>query len=165
MAGTRTAPTVDGTPLFKLVSFGWMDYTGDRWSGMIPFAPDATAVEIEAVANVLQAASNATLHTVQVTDDYSSVPLKSQASEAVWENVKDQVVIHYKNPTTRADFRINIPSPGNLMFIEGTDDIDTADVLFTNITAAFAAGAPAGFVPVTVRFSKHRDVNQSTPIG
>ena len=162
---TRTAPTVDGTPLFKMVSFGWMDYTGDKTSSTVPFAPDATAAEIEAVAAVLQAASNATLYRVQVTDDYDSVALKSNATEAVWENVADVVVIHYKNPTTRADFRLNIPSPINAMFIEGTDNVDTADTAFTNVLAAFAAGIPTGFSPVTARFSKHRDINQATPIG
>lgn len=162
---TRTAPTVDGTPLFKLVSFSWMDYTGDKWSGMIPFAPDATAAEIEAVAATMQAGSNATLYRVQVTDDYDSIAIKSNAVEDVYENVKDQLVIHYKNPTTRADFRVNIPSPLDTHFVEGTDNIDTAAVIFTNILAAVAAGTPAGFSPVTVRFSKHRDINASTPIG
>jgi len=162
---TRTAPTVDGTPLFKLVSFSWMDYTGDKWSGMLPFAPDATAAEIEAVAATLQAGSNATLYRIQVTDDYDSIAIKSNAVEDVWENVKDQLVIHYKNPTTRADFRVNVPSPIDTMFVDGTDNPDTAQVTFTNILAAVAAGIPAGFSPVTVRFSKHRDINASTPIG
>lgn len=162
---TRTAPTVDGTPLFKLVSFRWMDYTGDKWSQSIPFAPDATAAEIEAVAVVLQAASNATMYGIQVTDDYDSTAIKSNAVEATWENAKDQLVIHYKNVTTRADFRLNVPSVKNELFIEGTDNPDLADVAFTNLLAAFAATVPAGFAPVTVRFSKHRDINQSTPIG
>jgi hypothetical protein len=142
-----------------------MDYTGDKWSGSVPFAPDATAAEIEAVAAVLQAGSNATLYRVQVTDDYDSIAIKSNAIEDVYENVKDQLVIHYKNPTTRADFRLNVPSPLDTFFVEGTDNVDTEAVLFTNITAAFAAGIPSGFSPVTVRFSKHRDINQSTPIG
>ena len=163
--GTRTAPTVDGTPLFKLVSFSWMDYTGDKWTGTIPFAPDATPVEIEAIAVVYQAASNASLYRIQVSDDYDSVAIKTNAVEAVWENADDQVVIHYKNPTTRADFRLNVPSPKEAMFIDGTDDIDTADALFTNLLAAVAAALPSGFLPVTARFSKHRDINQATPIG
>lgn len=162
---TRTAPTVDGTPLFKLASFSWMDYTGDKWSGMIPFAPDATAAEIEAVAATLQAASNATLYRVQVTDDYDSIAIKSNAVEDVWENAKDQVVVHYKNPTTRADFRVNVPAPIDTMFVEGTDNVDTAQVTFTNVLAAVAAAVPTGFSPVTVRFSKNRDINQSQPIG
>jgi hypothetical protein len=166
MPGTRSAPTVDGTPDFLLISFSWIDYVGDRYSAMIPASgTTATPAEIEALAVALQAASNASLWRIQVTQDYQGLPLKSNALEEVWNDAEDVVVIHYKNPSTRSSEYMNFPAPLDDIFVEGTEQVDTADALFTAILAAVAAILPSGFNPATVRFSKHKEVNQAELIG
>lgn len=165
MPGTRSAPTVDGTPLFKLVSFAFVDYQGDRNTLTMPFAPDATAAEIEAIAAVLQASSNASLWSVQVSDDYSGAMLRSNAVEEPRESADDFIVIHYKNATTRADFRLSLPAPVDEFFTEGTETPNPAAVVLTNLLAAVAPALPAGFNPTTVRFSEHREINQTVLIG
>jgi len=165
MPGTRSAGTVDGTPLFKMVSFKWIDYQGDRATTTVPFAPDATAAEIEAVAAVLQAGSNASLWGIDVADNYDGAMLRSNALEAVRESADDYIVIHYKNATTRSDFRLSLPAPLGTFFVEGTETPDPAAVVLTNILAGFAAGLPSGFVPTTVRLSEHREINETVLIG
>jgi hypothetical protein len=166
MPGTRSAPTIDGSPDFLLVQFRWMDYVGDKYAMSLTCSgTTATPAEIEALAVAFQAASNATLYEVNVTQQYSSIPLKSNALEEVWNDAEDVVVIHYKNPTTRADAYANFPAPLDDIFIEGTEQVDTADALFTAILAAVSAVLPTGFNPATVRFSKHREINQAEPIG
>lgn len=166
MPGTRTAPDVDGSPDFLQLSFSWIDYVGDRYTcSFLASGTAATPAEIEALGDVLQAASNASLWRIQVIQDYQGQMLKSNALEEVWNDAEDVAVIHYKNPTTRADLYVNFPAPLDDMFVEGTEQVDTADVLFTNILAAVAAVVPTGFNPATVRFSKHREVNQSELIG
>jgi len=166
MPGTRSAPAIDGSPDFLLTSFQWVDYVGDRYSAQIVMSgTTATPAEIETLADALQDASNASLWRVQVTQDYQGAMLKSNALEEVWNDAEDVVVIHYKNPTTRASEYVNFPAPIDSIFVDGTEQIDTANATFTAILAAVAATLPTGFNPVTVRFSQHKDVNQSTLIG
>jgi hypothetical protein len=166
MPGTRTAPPVDGSPDFLNLSFSWIDYVGDRYTcSFLGSGTTATPAEIEALADAFQDASNASLWRVQVIQDYSGAMLKSNALEEVWNDAEDVVVIHYKNLTTKADLYANFPAPLDDMFIEGTEQVDTADALFTAILAAIAAVLPTGFTPATVRFSKHREINQAELIG
>lgn len=166
MPGTRSAPTVDGTPDFLELQFSWIDYVGDRYAmTMLASGTTATPAEIETLSDALQAASNASLWRVRVTQDYQGQMLKSNALEEVWNDAEDVVVIHYKNPTTRASEYVNFPAPLDDIFIEGTEQVDTADALFTDILAAVAAVLPTGFNPATVRFSKHREINQAELIG
>lgn len=166
MPGTRSAPTVDGTPDFLNISFSWIDYVGDRYTcTFLGSGTTATPAEIEALANLFQDISNASLWRVQVTQDYSGAMLKSNALEEVWNDAEDVVVIHYKNLTTKADLYTNFPAPLDDIFIEGTEQVDTANVDFTNLLAGIAAVLPTGFTPATVRFSKHREINQAELIG
>lgn len=166
MPGTRSAPIVDGSPDFLLTQFRWIDYVGDKYAmSLLMSGTTATPAEIETLADAFQAASNASLWEINVTQQYSSVPLKSNALEEVWNDAEDVVVIHYKNPTTRADLYANFPAPLDDIFVEGTEQVDTADTLFTDILAAIAAVLPSGFSPLTVRFSKHREINDAELIG
>lgn len=166
MPGTRSAGTVDGTPDFLEVSFQWIDYVGDRYTcSFIASGTTATPAEIEALAADMQAISNASLWNVRVTQDYRGAMLKSNALEEVWNDAEDVMVIHYKNLTSRADLYVNVPAPLDDIFVEGTEQVDTAHADFTALLASVAAILPTGFNPATVRFSKHREVNQAELIG
>ncbi|MCI0554989.1 MAG: hypothetical protein L0287_28915 [Anaerolineae bacterium] len=166
MPGTRSAPTINGTPDFLQLQFRWIDYVGDKYAmSLLASGTTATPAEIEALAVAFQAASNASLWEVNVTQNYSSVPLKSNALEEVWNDAEDVVVIHYKNPSTQASSYANFPAPLDDIFVEGSEQVDTANALFTGILAAIAAVLPTGFSPLTVRFSKHREINDAELIG
>lgn len=166
MPGTRTAPAVNGTPAFLNISLSWIDYVGDRYTcSFLGHGTTATPAEIEALAALFQGLSNASLWRVQVSQDYAGAMLKSNALEEVWNDAEDVVVLHYKNLTTRADMYINFPAPLDDIFVEGTEQVDTANTDFTDLLAGIAAVLPAGFTPATVRFSKHREMNQAELIG
>lgn len=156
MPGTRTAPTVDGSPSYINASFVWYDYTGDQRTDTYQFDGDSTNAEIEALAAALQAASNATLWRIKKSDTYNSVGDPSNALEEVWENAKDNIVLLAKNAANNSqDFYI--PSPINDMFIEGTESIDPTD---TTLNAVLTAIAPmqAGYGFVSARFTHRRQI-------
>lgn len=165
MPGTRTAPTIDGAPNFKMLSVSYYDVGDDEKTITVPIDAEATAAEIETVIDGLVPASNATIWRVQVTEDYTGAKLISNAVNAVQNTVQDVINVHYKNPTTRADFRLVLPAPLHTMLVANTEKVDTTDALFTGVLAAFAPVVPAGFAPTTARYSQHREGNESTPIG
>jgi len=165
MPGTSSAQTVDGTPTFQMVSFKFIDYAGDRYTLTMPFDPSTTAAEIEAVKDVLQASSNASLWGVDVTANYDGAMLRSNAVNEPRESADDLIVIHYKNAATRSDFRASVPAPVAEFLVDGTETPDPAATVLTNLLAALATAIPTGFAPTTVRFSEHREVNETVLIG
>lgn len=166
MPGTRTAQTVDGSPDYLEITFQWVDYVGDRFTcSFIASGTAATPAEIEGLAADMQAISNASLWNIRVVQDYRGQMLKSNALEEVWNDAEDVMVVHYKNLATRADLYVNVPAPIDDIFVEGTEQVDTADTAFTDLLSTIAAVLPTGFNPATVRFSKHREINQSELIG
>lgn len=165
MPGTRNAPTVDGTPNFRIASFSFIGAREDRKSISFPFAGDTTDLELEAIATALQAGSNGSMWRIQVTDDYSAVPIVSNAVDAQYSSLQDNVLISYKNPTTRATEFFYVPAPIASMLLAGSEEVDTADATFTALLAAIAPALPVGMSPVTTRFTEHREMNATQPIG
>jgi hypothetical protein len=161
MAGTRTAPLVDGLGgTYKVVSFRWADYTGEKRTDSYRVDAAAVAGEIEALAVALQAGSNATLYEIQVAEHYVSVPIPSlNADEAVWENAASNVVIQYKHPTLES-IRCFVPSPDNAMFVEGTENVDPANAEFLAIRLAFGVLQDIEYRAVGVRFTHRLQINQ-----
>lgn len=156
MPGTRTAPTVNGTPAYKVVSLTWYDYTGDQRTDSYQFDADSTALEIEAFAAAMQALSNATLWRIQVKDTYNSVGDSSNALEEVWEEVSQNLVFLAKDSLNNA-MDIFVPSPVNSAFLEGTENIDPANA---DIVALLAATLPmkTGYSFVSGRFTARRAI-------
>lgn len=164
MAGTRTAPTVDGTGFsYKRVSVAVMDWTGEKRSDSYQFDIAATDAQIEAFIAAQQLISNATIYRVEVAEVYSSVADQSNADENVWEEASTNLVIQTKNPTNQS-IRTFVPSPINEMFIENTEAIDPTNVDLTAYLVAMAALLPVGYEVVGARFTARRQMNQQIKI-
>jgi hypothetical protein len=162
MPGTRTAPQVDLVPsviTFKTVSLRWTDYTSDVRTDTYQLAATATSAQIENLADALQAASNASLYEIKISEHYSSVPDNDNALEEVWENVTDNLVIQAKKPTNES-IRVFVPSPVNSMFIETTDAIDPTSVVLGAVLTAFDAVIDIDYEYVGARFTSRRQINQ-----
>lgn len=154
---TRTAPTIDGTPNWKVLSVTVYDYTGEQRTDSYYLDADATDAEIEAIVAALQATTNATIWKVSVSDLYNSVGDPSNATEAVWEEASANLVLLMKSPTVEKGFNFFIPAPSNDMFIEGTENVDPAN---TELAALMTAILPvrATYSFVSARFTARRDV-------
>jgi len=165
MAGTRTAPTVDGANTYKVVTLKWIDWTADKRSDSYIFTTAlATDANVEAFAVAMQAASNASLYEVRVTDAYSSVAENGNADEDVWENVKDNLVLQAKQPLGGMSVRDYIPSPINGMFLEGTEDIDPTSTVLIAVLTAWDTLLDASYEIVGARMTHRRQINQQIPI-
>lgn len=160
---TRTAPTIDGTPTWKVVSITLYDYTGEQRTDSYYMDADSTDAEIEALVAAVQAATNGTIWKVGVTDLYNSVGDSSNADEEVWEEASSNLVLLLKSPTVEKGFNFFIPAPANAMFIEGTESIDPASA---ELAAVMTALLPmrSGYSVVSGRFTSRRDVGTKVNI-
>lgn len=162
MPGTRTAPTVNGTPQYKVVSLTWYDHTGDVRTDSYQFDAAATDGQIETFAAAMQALSNATLWRIQVSAGYNSVGDSSNALEQVWENVKDNLVFLAKD-TANNGFNVFVPSPINGVFIENTETIDPTQSAISDLLAAMLA-MKSGYSIVSGRFTHRKQINRAVRI-
>jgi len=124
---TRTASTVDGTGEFREVSLRWIDAVGDIRSDATIIDAGATDVQIEAVAAAMQAASNASLYAIRVTDVYEGAKSKGNADSAVRESLQDNIVFHAKD-SGRVDRRSFVPAPLAAVFVADTETPDEGEL-------------------------------------
>jgi len=135
MAGTRTAPTIDGSPTYLTVSITVYDWTGDQRTDSYQIDADSSDAEIEAFVAAMVATSNATVWRVTIGQVYNGDGDKNDAVEEVWENVKDNVVLLAKKTDNSAqDFFI--PSPINAMFLENSEEIDPSSAVLVTLLAS-----------------------------
>lgn len=163
MAGTRTAPTVNGTPTFKKVSVTLYDYTGDQRTVSNVVDADTTDADVEAYIAQLQSMTNATIWRVEFTDVYGNLGDKGNAVEEVWENINDNQVTLMKAAAGLEAQDWYIPSPINAMYNEGTETIDPDNALYAAylvILTAFRAGSQA----VSTRMTHRRQKGKSQRI-
>jgi len=159
MAGTRTAPTINGTPVYQELQLSWIDYTGDVRSDSYFLDAAATDAQAVALAAAAQAASNSSLWRATMKSVYEGDQDSSNGTEVVWENVEDNLVIQAKN-TTKQSLRFFIPAPNNGMFVEGTENIDPTNAELTAVLTAFLAVVPTGYTIRGARFTHRRQINQ-----
>lgn len=156
MAGTRTAPTVDGSPTFKQVSVTFYDYTGEQRTETTQIDASATDAQIEAYVAATQAGSNGSIWRVRVGEVYNSVGDPSNADEDVWEDIDTNVVILTKDAVNNSQDWF-LPAPINAMFLDGSENIDPSNgVLGAWLTALSALRA--GYSIVSGRFSQRRQI-------
>lgn len=163
MAGTRTAPTVDGTPPWQDVSFRFVDASEDVRSVSGQFPPGTTAAQIEAIAAALQTRSNASLFEVRVTDSYASAPDAGNADPVVHISVFDNVVMLFKDQENHSqDFFI--PAPTSDVQPENSDQPDTAELIPLGlvIVNALEMGTTDDWQTISARFTERREKNQRT---
>lgn len=164
MAGTRTAPTIDGTPTYWNVQLRWVDAAGDLRSDLyrITIATDAL---IETFVAAMQSASNACLYQVEPRAVYASIPQKSNADEAVWNSKDANIVMQMGEAATQRKFDIFVPAPEETNFVDDTEQPDPASAELAAITTAMAALQLLVYVPISYRFTERRDKNPRVLVG
>lgn len=128
---TRTAPDATGAATTRLMTFKWMDVSGDTWTEAVYIPSDATAAEIEALADAAQAGSNASLYEIDVQSVWGGIETAEQENadnESKSASVFDRLTVtakHKTNPDIK-DKRFSIPAPKFPLFINNFADTDPA---------------------------------------
>lgn len=163
MAGTRTAPTVDGTSFIQkrlAMSFRGADGDAKTVSGLIP--DGATPAQIEAVVAAIAAGSTASLYSVEITDVYIGADSVQNADGSGGRtSVQDLIRFSMKNLPQGFSKRYYVPAPVSDFFLANSETIDTIDVVFTDITSALDALEPAEVTFSTVGFVEHQETNKA----
>jgi hypothetical protein len=159
MAGTRTAPTVDGNPTLVAVSMKFVD--ADNGETTVTFAVDPAILNatVEAVAAKTQAMSNASLYEIAVVPIYRGARAASNAVSDDYVSVKDSIRLSYKNISTNAYIRAYAPSPlGDL--IGSNAVVDTSAVVYTDWKTAVDACLVSGYSAINVAFVQYTARNK-----
>lgn len=164
MAGTRSAPVVDGgTPNRTRVTFRMMDAGGEKRAVSLDVPNSVTDAQIDAYVNAVQALSNATVYEVSKQSMYTSIPVESNAqTDSPFTSVYDNLVLLVKDPTINKAQDGFIPAVEGIVVLDG-DVIDTTDVNYIAYRDATVALVGGSYQAVSARFTERRDKNDSVP--
>jgi hypothetical protein len=164
MAGTRSAPTVDGgTANRTSLSMKFMDAGGDKRSVSIDVPNAITGAQIDALANAAQAISNATLYEITKNERFTSVPVEANAqTDSPFTSVFDNLVVLCKDVSINKSQDGFVPSVEGIIVPDG-DVIDTDDVNYIAYRDALVAALGGNYAAVSARFTERRDKNDSVP--
>ena len=165
MPGTRTAPTVDGTPPYQTASYQFIDASEDVRSISIQFPPGTTATQINSVGTQLQALSNASLFKIEVKQVYGSTPDVGNALAVVHMSVFDNVVVLFKDQLNHSqDVFVVAPTTDLQPTDSDTPDGTELTALILAVTAGLEQGTTDDWQAVSARYTERREKNQRTYI-
>jgi len=159
----RTAPTVDGTPDYKLVSLHYIDASGDLRSDSLQVPAAATDAQIEAFAESIADITNSSLYQIKVSFTYNSVADKDDAVDATKDSVYDNLVVLAKT-ALNLSARSYVPAPEGALFVPGTDQIDPTNADLAVYFAAFLALVGGTYDIVSARYTERREINEAVRI-
>lgn len=161
MPGTRTAPTVDGTPPFQRASYSLIDASEDVRTISIQLPVGATAAQIEAIGTQLQDLTNASLFQIEVNQVYGSQPDPGNALEAVHLSVFDNVVLLLKDQLNHSQ-NFFVPAPVTDLQPADSDTPVVSEILALGIalTAGLEQGTTDDWQLVSLRYTERREKNQ-----
>jgi hypothetical protein len=168
-AGTRTAGTVDGTGVYRLVSLRLIDESGDIRTMSVHTPSTTTNAEIESFAAAYQAVTQASLFSIHVTEVYSAVEDKNDAQTGTRDSVFDVLNILNRNASAVADtIQIHAPEPATML--DNSDEIDPASgtlgTLFTTMLAVLngGAGGAGTYEVISARYTERKERNKAIKI-
>lgn len=163
MPGSRSAPTVDGTPTRTVLSMSFYDQDDGETTVTHQIANDATDVEIEALAAAAQAGSNASLFDIQVIQDYQGIGLASNALPDDYVSVADVIRFSNKQLASGAYIRAYLPAPLGTMV--ANQQVIVTDATYAAWRDAVIAVLPAGFAALNAAFVQNVRRNKGISPG
>lgn len=164
MAGTRTAPTVDGSPTYNTLTIYFIDTTGDLSSESFRFDSGASAATIEALIVAWQDMTQSSIYRVDVTDVYRGAQDKSNASALARAQASQGINNVFRNTTTFVADTYRIVAPVDALFIPQTDTIDGSVALWTTWAAALLAVIPPTVDWESAGYTERKSTNKKTRI-
>jgi len=125
MPGTRMAPTVNGTPLYKHITIRLIDQRGNLRADAVQVPNTVTDAEIEAYIAAYQVLSNASIYEVQVSDIYKGEKDAGNAATAERGSVNDviNVLLHDQAAWPAVAQTGTLRAPIDTLFVAESDDV------------------------------------------
>lgn len=165
MAGTRTAPTVNGTPVTKYVSLHFIDITGDEKTTGDRFPAAATDAQIEAWAAAEQAASSGSLYKVSTTYEYTGAADKNNAVLAEKSEVSNVINRLFKKTDGSAkSVPILAPVPDCFVSSDSDDPTIVSPSPIPATLTALLALLGAGWDAVSLRYTSRKQQNPAVKL-
>lgn len=159
----RTAPTVDGSGDFKLVSIHLIDASGDVRSDSIQVPFSATNAQIEAVVDAYNALTNASIYKIEVSEVYNSVADKSDAVDQPKDSVFDNFVFLFKDSMNNSK-RGFVVAPVGDAFVSGTDQVDPTNTDIAAYITAMLALIAGTYSLTQIRYTERREINEAVKV-
>jgi len=157
MAGTRTAPEVDvvGSNL-NSTTLHFIDASGDQFTDSIQTVAPLGLGVVEAYATDYQAATQASLWKVTVTNSWYGEPDPDNAQALFRGSVKDGINLLFKNGTTLSaqSPRLIAPIAG---IMQGNQDIPLLTATEMATLIATYQTMLAGFDLISAQFTERRE--------
>lgn len=97
MAGTRTAPTINGTPPKVVISLGVIDASGDKYSDSVVLSSLPLDVDIEAYVAAYQLVTQTSVYNVSVSLEYEGDADPDNAETDQRNSAKDGINLLWKD--------------------------------------------------------------------
>ena len=122
MAGTRTAPTVDGTPPKVLITLSVIDSSGDKYSDTLVLTSVPLDVDIEAYVAAYQLVTQASVYSANVQLVYEGDADPDNATTDQRNSAKDGINFLWKDFTSLASQSTRVVAPITAV-MQGNQDI------------------------------------------
>lgn len=162
-AGVRTAPTVNGAPVTKIVSYSVIDVYKDVRTESFLVDGAATPAQIEALIAAVAAGCTGSLFEVKVQEVYAGARQVGNATGLGRQSADDKLFVTVREPSLKATKRLYVPAPAAELFQANSEIVDTTDQLFIDITNALTP-LLGTYTFSTVSFTERSESNTPTAL-
>jgi hypothetical protein len=153
---TRTAPDMTTAANRRIVTFRFIDSSGDLFSQSFDVALAATAANLEALADAFQAATQASLFSIQDTVERNGQASVANADTGSRDSVKNGINTLLKIPTTGESFAPRLIAPQPVVMVGTTDTPNVLADEFVDWVDALELLFPA-YDFVSAQFTERRE--------
>lgn len=163
MAGTRTAPTIDGTPNYRLLSLRLVDKSNDKRAETFEIALASDPADIEDFVAGYALRTNSSVYGVYDVSGYVSPAQASNAGVGTKSSsVADGINFLYTGATGDSE-DVRLIAPIGSLFVGDTDGIDpVAAAAFNALVTPLLVGTK---VPITAQYTERKEKQNNPKLG
>ncbi len=159
LLAARVLPTIDGSPTYTEISLRYIDYVGDQHAVVSIIDGKATDAQLEFLVIQTVARSQASLHTLRITQVYAGEKSKDNAFTPPFSSVQDMIVYHAKDANHKSR-RAYLPAPARPNFLPASDTPGSEPAQMGNWLNAWSTVWAGTFEGVSMRFTQRREINK-----
>lgn len=151
----RSAPTVDGSPNYRLLSLRLIDISGDKRAEGFEINPSAAVADVEAFVAGYATRTNSKIYAVYDMMGYTAAATKTGALDAPKSSsVADGINFLYVSATNASE-DVRLVAPIASLFVDTTDGVlPSAAAAFNALVEPLLTGTKIG---VTAQYTERKE--------